>query len=247
MILHAAILALALSAPVQTDGSQPVPATTGAPTATDIEPALEAELKSIDARVESVQDLTADFEQTRHSPLLRKPLVSKGEVRVKGARVRWDTKTPHPAVMSIDLRELRLYYPDQKVVEIYELTDALRRVTASPLPRLATVREQFTIVRSPDQPRDADKLLAIDLTPKDKDLRDRVAKVRVTIERATGLAAQMNMTDADGEETLIAFTSARVNSGLADRELELDVPAGTRESRPLQGLKGAPPSPGGRK
>jgi len=204
------------------------------------DPALDAELREIDARAAAIHDLTASFEQTRTSLLLRKPLVSEGTVAVKGARTLWRTVSPRRSTMLIDSAEMRLYYPDQGVVEVYELTDSLKRIAATPLPRLDAVRRHFSIARvgTSDGPRD----LVIDLTPRDPDLRERVHSVRVTIDRTTALASTITITDADGEETVIRFTQSRTNTGLDDASLDLNVPEGTRISRPLDGLPQAPPA-----
>ncbi len=215
------------------------PPASPAPIITDA--ALAAELRQIDAHAATITDLTASFEQAKKSVLLKKPLVSKGTVRVKGSRVLWNTSSPHPTAMLLESTRLSIFYPEQRVLEVYDLDDALRRVATTPLPRLEAVNEQFEISRSPRQPADPARLLSIDLSPRGEELRARIRSVRVTIDRSTGLAAEIDMTDIDGEETVITFSDARVNQGVSDRDLDLGVPEGTRISKPLEGLRVPPP------
>ena len=82
------------------------------------------------------QDLIADFVQEKRSPLLRKPLVSRGSVKARGGLVLWDTIEPQRMQMSIDPKTLRMYYPDQKTIEEYPIEQQLGMMASSPLPRL---------------------------------------------------------------------------------------------------------------
>src|SRR5689334_19669200 len=130
--------ALALTVP-----STPAEAT--APEANSEDPGLRARLDDIDRRAGEVRDLTARFEQQKFTALLKKPLVSSGRVRTKGHVVRWDTEVPEPAVLHSDGREIRMFYPRQHVVEVYPIDKRITDLAASPLPRLAALREHFRI------------------------------------------------------------------------------------------------------
>jgi outer membrane lipoprotein-sorting protein len=66
-----------------------------------------------------------------------------------------------------------------------------------------------------------------------------VQEVRVLLDVAAGNIVQAELTDADGDRTVIQFTNAQVNVEVGD--LELKLPSGTKVTRPLEGLRGAPP------
>jgi outer membrane lipoprotein carrier protein len=200
--------------------------------------ALMQRLEAADAKAAAIHALATDFEQRKNSPLLREPMVSSGTVRVTGSVVRWDTTKPAPSVVRIDEREVRIFYPQEKLLEVYTLDEQLRQITASPLPRLAKVREQFEITEASDRtglPQDP-ALLAIRLTPRQESLRKHLAEVLVAIDPATGVTRAMRMTDPEGEETRIEFKNPRINPDLSERDLDLHTPEGTRISRPLEGL-----------
>jgi len=218
------------------------PAATAAAPPLSTDRTLDAELREIDARAALIVDLAATFVQTKSSPLLKEPLRSSGTVKVRGERVLWETTAPRRTSMAIDRSEIRIFYPDQRVVEVYELDDTLRRITASPLPRLGAVIEQFDISRSPERRGDAEGSLAVDLVPRGEALRSRIAAVRVLIDRRSAVATLVAMTDADGEETMIRFQDARINQSLNENELNLVVPDGTRVSRSLEGIRPSPPT-----
>ncbi len=207
---------------------------------------LDARLEAIDARAAEVRDLTADYEQSKKTPMLKKPLVTKGTVKVKGHRTRWDTQGPHPTVMTMDPAEMRLFYPEQKTVEVYPVDAGMAKMAASPLPRISTVREQFTITEVPAKdidPQAGAGTIGLKLTPLKESLREHVSTVRVLLDTATAFGRIVEITDSDGDVTTMTFTNVRTNTGLTDDDVLLDLPRGTTISHPLQGEGPAPMKP----
>src|SRR6185295_18779565 len=102
------------------------------------------------------------------------------------------------------------------------------------------------------------------LLPKSDELKKHVREVRVLLDEppanettgsgkaekngadnrdkhAYGVVRQVEVTDADGDRTVVVFKEIRTNTGLKDHDLELTVPEGTRTSHPLEG--GSPQGP----
>jgi outer membrane lipoprotein carrier protein len=200
-------------------------------------PDLAARLTEIDRRAAEVKDLRAEFEQTRTSPLIRTPMKSSGTLVVRGDRVRWDTRRPHPSVMTIGGGEIRIHYPEERVLEVYEARGDLRELTGSPLPKLDVLRKSFSIAAADAAQLggDAGKHVALELTPRNEELRKNVARVRVLVDERAACLAMMEMTDPDGDVTRLEFKNVRVNTGVKDSELELRVPEGTETVHPAGG------------
>jgi outer membrane lipoprotein-sorting protein len=199
---------------------------------------FDKKLDELDAKVAEITALTAEFEQEKRTPLLKKPLVSSGTVKVKGARTRWDTQKPRATVMTIDATALKLYYPEQKTVEVYPVGGGMAELAASPLPRSKVVREHFTVTEESAKaidPKAKDGELGLKLVPIKESLKEHVAQVRVIVDGTTGIGRFVEITDADGEVTVMRFTNVKTGTGLKDEDLDLKVPAGTSVSRPLQG------------
>jgi outer membrane lipoprotein-sorting protein len=201
--------------------------------------ALMRQLEEINARTVKIKDLSADFEQRKFTPLLKNPMVSTGRLKVRGSVVLWDTLKPEPSVMRIDAHELRLYYPAHKVVEVYQIGEDMRRLSSSPLPRLDNIRKQFAIARSDpkglEPGADSAKVVGIVMTPTVAEIKEHVRTVKVNIDSAAAHATAMEITDADGDRTLIVFSRVKLDSGLTERDLALQVPAGTKVTNPLSG------------
>jgi outer membrane lipoprotein-sorting protein len=201
---------------------------------------LNARLDALDKKIAAIKDLSADFEQSKKTALLKKPMASSGTIRLKGAKTRWDTAKPHPTIMTIDASEVKIYYPEQKTMEVYPIQGEMARLASSPLPRIAVIREQFEITEA--QPQELDPkaepkadLLAIVLTPKNDTLKQHIQRIRVLIDSSTACARRVEITDADGDQTTITFGNIRLDTGLADKDVEFIAPPGTAISRPLGG------------
>jgi len=217
------------------------PATPGAtPSAPEIDAAFRAQLDAIDRRTAQIQDLTARFEQRRHTAMLRAPIVSSGTVRVIGSRMRWDTLQPNASAMVVDDALLQIHFPDQKVLEIYPIEDRLAQLASSPLPRMRSILEHFTVAR--DEPH-ADLALAhlpIRLTPRAEELLEHIRSIRLAVDPEGGYVLRMEITDADDELTVLLLTEHRINTGITEESLTLIVPDDTRRVRPLDGRRDTP-------
>jgi outer membrane lipoprotein-sorting protein len=199
----------------------------------------------IDARASRIDDLSADFEQKKYTPLLKKPMVSSGAVWARGSAMLWHTRQPEPTVMRVDEKEVSIYYPKQKTVEIYPIGGQLSSLAASPLPRLAALLPHFTFaVAQEEDVKEIGDLtripgtLALRLAPLAKDLKEHLDHVVVLIDGEHGYILAFKMVDADGEATVIRFNNPKVNSGFDDARLKLDMPANVKVVKPLENLGG---------
>jgi len=199
---------------------------------------LAEKLKRLDEQSKKIEDLTADFVEEKHTFLLKEPLVSKGRVRVLGARTRWDTTEPHVSTLYTDAKQVALYFPSRKTAEVYPIDRRLRPLIVSPIPRLDTLQRHFRIEQQSDDQASND-LLLLKLTPKDPALTEFLDEVRVWIDLSVGLAKKVEMIDPDGDRTIIAFSDIRTNTGLTDEDVTWNFSPGTRVVHPLEGEPGS--------
>lgn len=197
----------------------------------------------VDARGAGVGDLTADFVQEKHTALLKRPLVSKGTIKIKGSAALWTTTEPEPTVMRIDDKEVKLLYPKQKVMEVFATGDKMGSLAASPFPRLSVIRQHFTFEQMAAKElmgdrADEAKQLALRMRPVDETLKKHIDEVDVVLDVGTGLVLRAQTIDGDGDRIVLTFSNMRTNVGLTDADLELAVPPGVTVTRPLEGGKG---------
>jgi outer membrane lipoprotein-sorting protein len=208
----------------------------------NVDAAAWQRMLAIDARAGEVSDLAADFEQQKFTAMLKKPLVSSGRVYVRGSTMRWDTRKPDPNELLITDREVRIYFPAQKVVEVYQVQEKLGQLAASPLPRLAVLQKHFSFEPIPVADMGgkdgSEKYFAVRMTPTQPELREHIEQVRVLLDVQRGLIARLEMRDMDGDRTLITFSNAQTNVGLKDEQLKLSAPADVKITRPLAAVEG---------
>ena len=140
--------------------------------------------------------------------------------------------------------KVTVYYPQDKLAEVYPMGPGFQGAAAGPLPRLSGLKESFELTEI-----DAAKMMtgaeaggvtgrvAVCLTPRSDELKKHVASVRVLIDESVPCAERIVMVDPDGDETELRFTTVRINSGVKDSELGLNLPDGTRVSSPAAGGK----------
>jgi outer membrane lipoprotein-sorting protein len=214
-----------------------------APASQPIDPQLWKEMSAVDAIVGRIKDVSADFEQRKFTPLLKKPLVSSGQVLGKSDRTLWTTDKPEPTKMLVDSTSIRIYYPRQELEEIYPIEGQLGALASSPLPRIDALRRFFSFEKIPanslNSAADDEKYLALRMLPIDASLKEHVEEVKVLLDRRTGFIVRAENTDADGDRTVLTFSNVKVDTALSDESLRLDVPAGTKISRPLDSMGGS--------
>ena len=218
----------------------------GGPESQPADSALWKKLTEIDARAARIQSLSANFQQQKFTPILAQPLVSSGLVKIRGAVIRWNTITPEKSVLFINPQEAKIYYPAQKTLEIYPLDQRLGELAASPLPRMDVLKTRFSFEQIPVkellEDGDPGRFLALSLSPSDPTLRQHLQQVRVLLDVAGSYIVKAEVTDADGDRTVLSFSNTQLNVDVGD--LSLTVPPGTRVSHPLEGLNGSPVSQG---
>jgi outer membrane lipoprotein-sorting protein len=207
-----------------------------------IDDATWQRMLAIDAKAGQIQDLVADFEQKKFTAMLKKPLVSSGQVLVRGSRMLWESRAPEPGALQIDDREARIYYPAEKAIEVYAVEARLSQLAASPVPRLDVLTRHFTFkplaAAEMGEKATTEDTFAVEMTPIDAAMRGHIDRVRVLLDAARGLIVRLEMTDADGDRTLIAFSNVRTNVGVSDEQLTIDAPGDVKVTRPLAAVEG---------
>ena len=122
-------------------------------------------------------------------------------------------------------------------MEIYPIEKGWSQLAASPLPRMESLREHFTI--SPwnwpgNEPANAKALMGLKLAPKQEQIREHVSEVRILIDRETACVVAAEVLYPDHDRLEIRFDNIRTNRGIQEQQMELEIPEGTTISRPFE-------------
>lgn len=199
---------------------------------------LAAALERLDRQSQAIHDLAADFVEEKFTALLKTPLVSKGNLFVKGERTCWKTTSPRRTTLYTDASRVAIHFPSRHTMEVYPVDRRLRALIVSPIPRVSNLRRHFDIaLASAEDGAGSASMLHLRLTPKDETLLEFIESVTVAIDLRIGLATRVEMVDPEGDRTVTRFTNIRTNVGLSDDDVAWDVPSDTKILHPL-----APPS-----
>jgi outer membrane lipoprotein carrier protein len=194
-------------------------------------------LDAVAKQAASVQTYRAAFEQEKFTPLLREPVKSQGQVRLAGGIARWDTDEPYASTMIAQGSELRLYYPDQQTLEVYDLGDRMDQLAASPVPDLTRLREFFTLESIDENAEKADRLDLL-LLPRTDELAENLEEVLAQVDTEKGVLSRIEVTDTNGETTVMTFSDIELNPQIEAEALKLEVPENTKVVRPLEATGG---------
>lgn len=177
----------------------------------------------VQARYNTIRDFTADFTQRQTSPLLPKPVLERGDVKVKKpGRMRWTYSTGDRNQVVSDGTTIYFYFP------------ADRYVSPSPIPRgddastallflagQGNLTRDFVVSLPAEQVADEWHLL---LRPRTREADFETLTLQV--DRATLAFRGLVTVDQQGGTSAFRFTSLRENRGLPDGDFAFAVPRG---------------------
>ena len=158
-----------------------------------------------------LRTLTAHFTEFTTSPLLTRPLVSRGTVAVERPfRIALRYVEPEQRRVLIDGDRLLMTWPSQDIRQMRDIGAARDRiekhfVRASP----DDLRSHFTIAAKEVDDELGDYLVT--MTPTRSQIREGLAKLELWIGRETLLMTAMRMTFPSGQEKRLTFTDVKVN------------------------------------
>src|SRR5690606_23692990 len=200
MALALAILSLVLPGPA--------PLSAQSPSAAEL-------AERIQARYSQIRDFTAEFVQTQTNPLLPRPVVERGTVKVKKpGRMRWTYTTGDRNETVSDGTRIYNYARADRYVAVADMPDEDDASTALLfLAGHGNLTRDFT-VRLPDgQPEDEWHL---ELTPKTP--QADFATLTLQVARNTLAFRGLVIVDEQGGTSAFRFSNLRENVGLTDRE-----------------------------
>lgn len=220
-----AALAMTGAAPAQDApaGTEEKKAQTADKTPADDDTVVAALKTRLDGH-EPYTSLRATFRQTKTTPVLRRPIESSGTVLVMEKTSLWKTTKPSVMTMRVCPEDVRFYYPDDRLLEIYELPAYAASLAIGPSVDLAALRESFALQRDEELQgdHDASKKLAVRLVPKAQALREAAGEVSVLVDLEQRIAVEMVSRDASGAMTRTTFENVRTDAPMEASDLEID-------------------------
>jgi len=177
----------------------------------------------VQTRYATIRDFTADFAQRETSPLLPKPVLERGTVRVKKpGRMRWTYATGDRNETVSDGTTVYYYFrADRHVTTAPFPTDNQASTALLFLTGRGNLARDFTPTLPADQPTGEWRLELRPRTP-----QSDFEMLTLEVDRSSLAFRGLIVSDAQGGTSAFRFTAMRENVGLADREFAFTVPRG---------------------
>ncbi len=169
------------------------------------------------ARQKDMKTVRASFTQEKRSPLLKKPLKTKGVFYFKAPlNVRWQYEKTVTVVY--DGTELYIYYPELGEAERMK---GISEFYTGPLGfDIANLEKDYDM-----EAKRENGAIRLKITPK---RRLPFAGMEMLFPEGAAFPSEMKIIDRTGDETFIKFLDVTVNTGLSDELFKFVPPPGVR-------------------
>lgn len=185
-------------------------------------------LQAWSARMQSMQSLHMLFTQEKQLRLLRRPLVTQGELWLKGETLHYvlkNTSGETELALRLDARAVQAYYPLLHTLEVIDLRAT--PVPQHPMPFLerdvASLEHAYDI----ELMRTAERYM-LRLVPRDP--QALLTEIRLTLQDFQ--PQEYVQVEKNGSRLTMRITTFRLNAEVSETQLELQVPPGTRVTHP---------------
>jgi outer membrane lipoprotein-sorting protein len=170
----------------------------------------------------AIKTLTATFVETTTSSLLTRPLVAHGTVTVeRPSRVVLHYTEPEARVVLIDGKRMTTSWPSRKIRQVTDIGAAQERIQKYFVDAdAAELRRVFEIHEDEAPPRPG--IYQVTMVPKRKQLREALAKLELSVDRASLVLSTMRMTFANGDTKTMTFADVVPNATIAPGTFTLD-------------------------
>jgi outer membrane lipoprotein-sorting protein len=185
-----------------------------------------------------IRTLSAEFTQTTRSPLLKDPIIAKGQFYLtKPDSVLWEYQLPEPMRFVVAEGSYTGYFPERKRAErrdIKRWSEQLFRFFG--VGQGSKELSKFYDLALGDPGSDEKGAYLLVLSPKKRRVRKNVDEVRLWVDAATLLPVRIDYVGKDGNQRELRFFNTRLNPDLAAGLYNVKIPAGVPITNGFSGL-----------
>jgi len=204
---------------------------------------LDDILNKLDHAAQSFRGMTADLKQTAHTAVINEDNVESGTIRMKRARpgetrMLVEFREPDPKMVQLQGQTLDIYLPKIKTVQEYSLGKNSNLLEQFLLLGFGTTRKDLSAANEirlgGAETLNGRSAVRLILTPKSKEVLQRVQKIELWLDPQTGFPLQHKIHQAGGDYQLFVFENVRMRPDLSDSDLHLKLPRDVKIEKPQQ-------------
>lgn len=195
-------------------------------------PAKERVLQTWRQHLQDMKALHMIFTQEKHLRVLQRPLVSQGELWLKGKTLLYhlkDTAGAVELVVRIDETAMQTYYPMLQSLEVIERQTI--PLSFAPMPFISGDPVALTQAYDSELFESAGHY-TLKLTPKPSDTNASFAAIWLRLEAFH--LRELTQVEKNGDRIVMKISAFNPNAAIAEAQLALHLPAGTKVVYPLQ-------------
>ena len=181
--------------------------------------------------------LLADVERTKVTVVVNDRSTETGTIKVRGDKMLLDMKAPDPREILRTGDNLFVYTPGLKRVEEYNLGKNRTLVDQFLLLGFGTggreLEKSYLVTVLKEEKLDDRKTVQLELTPKNKEVRDQVSKIEIWLDEGNWLPVQQQFFEAgSGDYSIVKYSKVVRNAGISDSDFRPHWPKGTEKVKP---------------
>jgi outer membrane lipoprotein-sorting protein len=198
---------------------------------------LETVLDSLNREAKDFRSVTADVERTKVTVVVNVKSTEKGTLWIHGDKMRLDLKDPDPRTVLRVGDTIFVYTPGLKQVEEYNLGKHRELVNEFLLLGFGTsghdLEKGFLVTLIGEPILDRQKTVLLELTPKEGQARNQIARIRLWLDQSSWLPVQQEFFETGTDDYFIVrYANISRNSEIPDSRFKAHWPKGTQRVRP---------------
>jgi outer membrane lipoprotein-sorting protein len=201
---------------------------------------LAETLARMDQAAATFKGLAASIRKVSHTAVINEDTVDAGTIYVRRPKpsdllVRFDIGPPNPKQVEFSGHVVKIYYPNSKTVEEYDLGKEKGMIDQFLLlgfgTRTKDLENAYTVRLGGPDTVNGEKTVRINLKPKSPDVLAHLKEVEMWIDER-GNAVQQKVYEPGGDYLLATYSDMKINADIPDSALKLNLPKDVRRQRP---------------
>ncbi len=199
---------------------------------------LDGVSRELDRASKEFRSLSANVDRTKVTVVVNDHSTESGTMEVRrDDKMRIDLVTPDPRTILRDGDHLYIYNPKIRSVEEYDLSKHRALVEEFLLLGFGTsgesLKKSYVITFQGEETLGAEKVVHLELTPREDDVRAQISKIELWIDESTWLPAQQKFYETgSGDYFIIRYTNVILNVRLSDARFRAHWPDGVTKVKP---------------
>jgi outer membrane lipoprotein-sorting protein len=202
---------------------------------------MDEVLNRMDTASVSFRGVKGNIRQLSHTDIVNEDDIETGTILLKrprphDIRMLIDLTKPDAKTVALDDKTLSIYLPKIATVQTYDLGKSKGLLEQFLLLGFGASRADlaaaYDIAWLGEDLIKGEKTGHLQLTPKTRDVLQRVRKIELWLNEATGYPAQHKLFLPGNDYWLVTFSDLKVNPDLPDSALKLKLPKGVKTQSP---------------